>query len=76
MSRGTLVAVILLFAGCYDPQIKNGGFTCHPPDHPQCPDGMECIAGICQVPGTTIPTQGALPDAGPFSSSPDEGHDL
>jgi hypothetical protein len=75
MARGTLVALLLIFGGCFDPQIKNGGFTCHPPDHPECPDGMECVAGICQIPGTTINSNNTLPDAGPLKNV-DAGGDL
>jgi len=65
MGRGILVVLLLVFTGCFEPQVKNGGFTCHPPDHPQCPDGQECVNGICQIPGTTIDSPNQLPDASP-----------
>jgi hypothetical protein len=46
---------LVLLSGCFDPQIKQGGFTCHPPDHPQCPSGFQCVNGLC------VQGQGSLP---------------
>ncbi len=34
-------------AGCFDPQIKSGEFTCQPPDHAACPRGFRCVDGLC-----------------------------
>jgi len=40
-------------AGCFKPDVKNGGFACSMTDDPPCPQGFFCVAGLCQDhPGT------------------------
>jgi hypothetical protein len=51
-----LAGLLLVATGCFDPKIQSGAFTCHPPDHPQCPDGQQCVGGYCVQPGSTVPT--------------------
>jgi hypothetical protein len=55
------VAVMLLglvAAGCYDPQITDGGFSCDPAEPKPCPDSYACR----DVRGTFVCTRGpALP---------------
>src|SRR5262245_27056621 len=51
------VAVVLLglaAAGCYDPQITDGGFACDPAQAKPCPDGYACK----DVRGTFVCTRG------------------
>ena len=50
--------IAIFFAGCFDPQISSGAFTCTA-DHPQCPEGFSCIDNSC-VQGTNPPAN--LPD--------------
>jgi hypothetical protein len=42
-----LLVSVFLAAGCFDPNVKNGGFTCNPTDVPACPLGFFCFAGRC-----------------------------
>jgi hypothetical protein len=63
MSFRMLVGMVLA-AGCFDPNVKNGGYTCNPIDVPACPLGFFCFQGRC-LDAVTV-------DAGP----PREGHDL
>jgi hypothetical protein len=45
---------VLFLAGCYQPSIRNGGFTCAPTDNPPCPEGFYCVGGVCvDTPGYT-----------------------
>ncbi len=39
--------VVILFAGCYHPDLGSPSFFCHEDDHPACPDGQLCIDGRC-----------------------------
>jgi hypothetical protein len=56
MALRVLVGVLLL-AGCYQPRVKNGGFSCKPTDDPACPVGFHCVDGWClDHPGTIDPT--------------------
>jgi len=41
------LGVGLLVAGCYSPQVKNGGFACIATDDPPCPKGFYCVNGLC-----------------------------
>jgi len=58
--------ICFLAVGCYNPQLGNPGFYCHPCDTPACPDGQVCandnrchpkgtftIAATCGDGGTT-----------------------
>ncbi len=70
MALRVLVGVLLL-AGCYQPRVKNGGFTCKPTDDPACPVGYYCVDGWClDHPGSIKPTG----DLALWSS--DGSHDL
>jgi hypothetical protein len=44
-----LVACVLglAVAGCYNPQVKNGGFACTAADDPPCPAGFYCVDNLC-----------------------------
>ncbi len=43
-----------LASGCYNPQVKNGGFACSMTDNPPCPEGFYCVNGLCEDhPGTS-----------------------
>ena len=51
--RWMLFAACLLglsfgLAGCFKPDVKNGGFACSMTDDPPCPQGFFCVAGLCQ----------------------------
>jgi hypothetical protein len=50
----SMCAVTLLgvaFAGCFNPNVKDGGFACNMSDNPPCPTGFECVDGLCLRPG-------------------------
>jgi hypothetical protein len=36
-----------LCAGCYQPNILNGGFSCADGDSPACPEDFFCVDGHC-----------------------------
>ena len=40
--------VIGLAGGCFNPQVKSGGFACSMTDNPPCPQGFFCVDGLCQ----------------------------
>ena len=51
--RWTVFAACLLtlafgVAGCFHPDVKNGGFACSMTDDPPCPEGFFCVSGLCQ----------------------------
>jgi hypothetical protein len=46
MAFRMLVGMVLA-AGCFDPNVKNGGYTCKPTDVPACPIGYFCFEGRC-----------------------------
>jgi hypothetical protein len=67
MRHASLVAALALFGGCYNPSIKNGGFTCSPGDNPPvCPDGFHCdstgscVSGSGAALALSIPKGGAV----------------
>jgi hypothetical protein len=43
-----LLSLGLLVGGCYNPQVKNGGFACSMTDNPPCPHGFFCVNGLCE----------------------------
>jgi hypothetical protein len=47
MALRVLAGVLLLAAACYQPRVKNGGYSCKPTDVPACPDGYFCVEGWC-----------------------------
>src|SRR5690242_8717219 len=46
LAFAALVFVGLLGAGCYKPDVANGGYACTP-DRPDCPSGYVCVANRC-----------------------------
>jgi hypothetical protein len=72
MALRVLVGVLLL-AGCYQPRVKNGGFTCKPTDDPACPVGYYCVDGWCLDHPAAIHATG---DLGLRSSDGSNEHDL
>lgn len=56
MSSSRILAAIALVAGCrFDaPSFEGTSFRCDPPDE-RCPDGFECVGGMCVVPGDDQP---------------------
>jgi hypothetical protein len=62
MALRVLVGVLLLAAACYQPRVKNGGFSCKPTDVPACPDGYYCVDGWCRD------TRGAIVPGGDLST--------
>lgn len=38
---------IVLAAGCFNPQLKNGGFACTGTQDGQCPQGFYCVNNLC-----------------------------
>jgi hypothetical protein len=72
-----LLFITVLLAGCFDPQIPSGGFTCSPPDHAQCPEGFSCVNNLCVQGTSQIVNLPDLTDPDSFTeSAPDLGHDL
>jgi hypothetical protein len=68
--RVTVILLGLAAAGCYDPQITDGGFSCDPAEPKPCPDGYACR----DVRGTFVCTRGpAVPpvDTGSAASGDD-----
>jgi hypothetical protein len=60
---------VLFLAGCYQPSILNGGYTCSPTDQPPCPDGYYCVNGVCvDSPGYTY--------SGDTDMGPGDGDDM
>jgi hypothetical protein len=45
--RSLLAASAALLVGCFNPQIKNGGFACDTSNATPCPSGFSCVAGKC-----------------------------
>ncbi len=41
------ILVVAALAGCFNPQVENGGFVCDPSQAPSCPSGFECVNGRC-----------------------------
>ncbi len=35
-------------AGCFHPDVKNGGFACSMTDSEPCPNGFFCVNGLCE----------------------------
>jgi hypothetical protein len=74
MNMHTRIAICLvaLVGGCYNPDIKDSGFTCQDGQSPACPDGFSCVGGVCTKGGGSpinnmpimIPKTGA-PYSGP-----------
>lgn len=42
-----VLGLSLVAAGCYDPQVKSGGFACSVNDPDPCPTGFQCVNGLC-----------------------------
>ena len=47
--RRLLVLALLVAAGCFRPNISDGGFSCDATQVPACPDGLYCVAGFCRT---------------------------
>jgi hypothetical protein len=46
--RGLLIVPLsIMLAGCFNPNIKNGGFACDPTQSPACPSGFVCVNNRC-----------------------------
>jgi hypothetical protein len=43
----TLVLALAGASACYSPSIKNQGYACDPTETKPCPDGYQCIDGLC-----------------------------
>ena len=43
-----LLGLALGAAGCFNPDVKNGGFACSTTDNPPCPKGFFCVNGLCE----------------------------
>jgi hypothetical protein len=43
-----LLGLALGVAGCFKPDVKNGGFACSMTDNPPCPQGFFCVNGLCE----------------------------
>jgi hypothetical protein len=41
-------AIVCALAGCFQPTVEDGGFTCNPSDVPPCPEGLFCVGGFCR----------------------------
>jgi hypothetical protein len=37
----------LVAAGCYNPHVTSGGFSCTATEDPPCPEGLYCVGGLC-----------------------------
>jgi hypothetical protein len=71
MRRGLtflLALAALAAAGCYDPDVKNGGYSCTA-DRPHCPSGFTCVGNRCV-------NDGSQPPPGQDSGPPPVGDDL
>jgi hypothetical protein len=73
--------VLALFAaGCFSPQVKNGGFTCVATDDPPCPNGYFCVNGFCvdnpaaMVGGDDLSTGDMSLPVNDFAAGPDMAH--
>jgi len=42
------LTLALSVAGCFKPDVKNGGFACSMTDNPPCPEGFHCVNGLCE----------------------------
>jgi hypothetical protein len=38
---------LTLISACYAPKVRNDGYACDPADSYSCPDGFQCIDGVC-----------------------------
>lgn len=50
--RCPLLLSLLALAGCYNPQLPSGRFTCATTD--QCPEQLVCAGGLCVEPGRDL----------------------
>jgi hypothetical protein len=60
---GLFAAALSLGAGmlavsCYSPDLSGVQYTCDE-FNPYCPDGLECIGGVCLQPGSPLPDGGS-----------------
>ena len=67
----TATAIALSGIGCYNPQLGNPGFYCHPTDQPPCPDGQVCVNNRCVRPGAFDLSHGSTFDMGSSSGPVD-----
>ncbi len=50
----SVVGIALLAAGCFNPDVKTGGFKCDPTVPDACPTGFYCVNQLCvNHPGTS-----------------------
>jgi hypothetical protein len=61
----TLAVSLLVGAGCFNPNVKNGGFTCTGPGDGQCPSGYFCVNGFCLDSATGVGGGGGGGSGGP-----------
>ncbi len=53
-----LLVAVLASAGCFNPDVANGRFTCTLAN-PGCPEGLTCISGSCESSGSMPIVRGA-----------------
>jgi hypothetical protein len=48
LTAALVVCAVAQLAGCFNPTVEDGGFSCDPNDVPPCPTGLFCVGGICR----------------------------
>lgn len=73
-------AVLIGFAlltGCFNPHVKNGGFSCDPTPAPACPSGFYCVNHQCvDTPGGTGDTAADLSAPADLTGMPASSVDM
>jgi len=57
----TLLPIVALLAGCFNPSLGDAPFACGAGS--ACPDGYDCVSGVCRKPGTGPSIDARLVDA-------------